>query len=194
MQPASTVPEPQGRENFASPPGGARVDLTRIDPKAFRAQFGLEAYVRGTGLETALVQLVRLRASYMNGCSYCVDMHTKDARLAGESEQRLYAIPVWRETPFFSARERAALAWTEAVTDVRRTGVPDWVFEVAREEFDEAELVALTMAIVAINGWNRLQVAFRAPVGDYVPGSVARLESGHTTSSEPTPVGHALMT
>jgi AhpD family alkylhydroperoxidase len=175
MQAAAKDSGVQGSENVAAPSRAARVDLVRVAPQAFRAQFGLEAYVRGAGLESALVQLVRLRASYMNGCSYCVDMHTKDARLAGESEQRLYAIPVWRETRFFTPRERAALVWTEAVTEVRRTGVPDWVYEVAREQFDETELVALTMAIVAINGWNRLEIAFRVPVGDYVAGSVARL-------------------
>ena len=112
---------------------------------------------------------MRLRASVMNGCAYCVDMHTKDARKAGETEQRLYAVPVWRETPFFTARERAALAWTEAVTDLPRTGAPDDVFAEVARHFDEEELVALTMAIVSINGWNRLAVSFRNPVGTYQP-------------------------
>ena len=146
-----------------------RIDYARLVPGALRAQFGLESYVRGSGLEHALLALVKLRASYMNGCAYCVDMHTKDARAAGETEQRLYAVPVWRETPFFTPRERAALAWTEAVTDVARTAVPDDVYAHARQHFSEEELVNLTMAVIAINGWNRLAVSFRAPVGTYQP-------------------------
>jgi AhpD family alkylhydroperoxidase len=129
----------------------------------------LEEYVRSTGIDPTLLELVKLRASYLNGCAYCVDMHTKDARAAGETEQRLYAVPVWRETPFFNERERAALAWTEAVTELGREGVPDDVYQTARAQFDEAELVRLTMAIVAINGWNRLSVAFRPEVGGYQP-------------------------
>ena len=129
----------------------------------------LEDYVRSTGIEANLLELVRLRASYLNGCAHCVDMHTKDARAAGETEQRLYAVPVWRETPFFTPRERAALAWTEAVTDLGREGVPDETYDAARAHFDEAELARLTMAIVAINGWNRLSVAFRSEVGGYQP-------------------------
>ena len=129
----------------------------------------LEDYVRSTGIEANLLELVRLRASYLNGCAFCVDMHTKDARAAGETEQRLYAVPVWRETPFFTPRERAALAWTEAVTDLGREGVPDETYDAARAHFDEAELARLTMAVVAINGWNRLSVAFRSEVGGYQP-------------------------
>jgi alkylhydroperoxidase family enzyme len=105
----------------------------------------------------------------MNGCAYCVDMHTKDARLAGETEQRLYAVPVWRETPFFTPRERTALAWTEAVTAIGNGGVSDELFEEARSHFSDEELVALTMAVVAINGWNRLAITFRALPGSYVP-------------------------
>jgi AhpD family alkylhydroperoxidase len=135
---------------------------------------GLEQYVRGSGLEPELVELVKLRASYINGCAYCVDMHTKDARAAGESEQRLYAVPVWRETPFFTPRERAALAWTESVTELARTGVPDDVYQQARAEFSESELVALTMAVVAINGWNRFAVSFRAEPGTYQPRAPRR--------------------
>lgn len=146
-----------------------RIDYARVAPAAVRAQFGLEAYVRGSGLEPALLELVKLRASYMNGCAYCVDMHTQDARAAGEAEQRLYAVPVWRETPFFSPRERAALAWTESVTDVGRAGVPDDVYAEVRRHFGEEEVVNLTMAVIAINGWNRLAVSLRAPVGTYQP-------------------------
>ena len=129
----------------------------------------LEDYVRSAGIEPALLELVKLRASYLNGCAYCVDMHTKDARAAGETEQRLYAVPVWRETPFFTPRERAALAWTEAITEIGREGVSDEVYDSARAHFDEAELVRLTMAIVVINGWNRLSVAFQSEVGGYQP-------------------------
>ena len=129
----------------------------------------LEEYVRSTGIEPVILELVRIRASYLNGCAWCVDMHTKDARAAGETEQRLYAVPVWRDTPFFTPRERAALAWTEAVTELGREGVPDDVYEAARAHFSEAELVRLAMAIVAINGWNRLNVAFRSQVGGYRP-------------------------
>src|SRR5918912_1136448 len=135
----------------------------------------LEQYVRKSGLEPALLELVRLRASYINGCAYCVDMHTKDARAAGESEQRLFAVPVWRETPFFTPRERAALAWTEAVTELARTGVPDDVYEQASAEFSESELVDLTMAVVAINGWNRLAVSFRTEPGSYQPRAERRV-------------------
>ena len=149
----------------------SRADYARVDPDAYRVHSALEGYVRGTGLEHTLLELVRIRASYLNGCAYCVDMHTKDARLAGESEQRLYAVPVWRETPFFTPRERAALAWTDALTLIADEGVSDSTYAAAREEFDERALVALTMAIVAINGWNRLSVAFGTPVGSYVAGS-----------------------
>ena len=150
-------------------PHGPRIDLRNVSPDAVRAQMGLELFVRKSGIETSLLELVRLRASAMNGCAYCVDMHTKDARKAGETEQRLYAVPVWRETPFFTARERAALAWTEALTDLPRSGAPDETFAEAARHFDEEELVALTMTILAITGWNRLAVGFRKPVGDYPP-------------------------
>ena len=148
-----------------------RIDYRKVAPDAVRAIWGVEQYVRRSWLEPGLVDLVKLRASYLNGCAYCVDMHTKDARAAGETEQRLYAVPVWRETPFFTPRERAALAWTEAVTDIGRTGVPDEVYARAREHFSEEELVNLTMAVIAINGWNRLAVTFRAPVGTYQPSA-----------------------
>ena len=150
-------------------PHGPRIDYRNVSPGAVRAQMGLEMYVRQSGLEHELVELVKLRASLINGCAYCVDMHTKDARKAGETEQRLYAVGVWRETPFFTPRERAALAWTEAVTDLPRTGAPDEAFAELAAHFTEAEIVSLTMAIVTINGWNRLAVSFRAPVGDYQP-------------------------
>lgn len=152
-----------------TPAATQRIDYARVAPGAYRAQSGIESYVRSSGLEHSLLHLMKIRASYLNGCAYCVDMHTKDARLAGESEQRLYAVPVWHETPFFTPRERAALAWTDAVNDVGRTHVPDEVFEEARRHFTDEEIVNLTMVVIAINGWNRLAVAFRTPPGSYVP-------------------------
>jgi AhpD family alkylhydroperoxidase len=129
----------------------------------------LQRYVDDSTLETALLELVKTRASQINGCAYCVDMHTKDARADGETEQRLYALSVWRETPFYTARERAALAWAEAVTLLAQGPVSDEIFEEARRQFSERELVELTMAIVAINGWNRLSVAFGTVPGSYQP-------------------------
>jgi AhpD family alkylhydroperoxidase len=146
-----------------------RLHWSKVAPDAYRAMFALETYARSTGLEPALYELVKLRASYANGCAFCVDMHSKDARADGETEQRIYAIPVWRETPFFTPRERAALAWTEAVTELGPHGVPDDIYAEASAQFSETELVHLTMCIIAINGWNRLGVAFRTEVGAYQP-------------------------
>jgi AhpD family alkylhydroperoxidase len=131
------------------------------------ALLGIEKYVHGSGLEPSLLDLVKIRASQINGCAYCLDMHTKDARAEGETEQRLYTLPAWRETPFFTDRERAALAWTEAVTLVSQDHVPDEVYQVARKHFSEKELLDLTMAVVAINSWNRLSISFRAVPGTY---------------------------
>ncbi len=147
-----------------------RLDYGRADPAAIQGLLQIEKYVRETGLEQSLLELVRMRASQMNGCAYCLDMHSKDARANGETEQRLYVLDAWREAPFYTPRERAALAWTEAVTAIAHGGVPDEVYQQAREHFDEHELVELTMAVVAINGWNRLSIAFRAEVGRYQPG------------------------
>ena len=144
-----------------------RFDYRQVAPAAYRALLGLETYVRGSGLEHSLLHLLKLRASYLNGCAYCVDMHTKDARAEGETEQRLYAVAVWRETPFFTPRERAAFAWTDAVTDVGRTHVPDDVYGEVREHFTDVEIVNLTMAVILINGWNRLAISFGQPVGSY---------------------------
>ena len=168
MTPAST--ERQASDDSQSP----LVDYTRLAPDALRAQLGLESYIHKTGLEESLMNLVKLRSSYINGCAYCIDMHTKEARLAGETEQRLYAIPVWRETPFFTPRERVALAWAEAVTEISKGGVSDELRETARAQFTEKELVDLTMVVIAINGWNRLSITFRTPVGSYVAGSTKR--------------------
>ncbi len=146
-----------------------RIHYKSVAPGAYRAMAGLESYLGECGLEKPLRELVKLRASQINGCAFCIDMHTKDARAAGETEQRLYALSAWRETPFFSERERAALAWTEAVTMVGQTHVPDEVYEQARAHFDEKELVDLTLAVVAINGWNRIAVSFRSVPGSYRP-------------------------
>jgi AhpD family alkylhydroperoxidase len=152
---------------------GERLKYARAVPEAFRAMRALNDYAANTGLEHSLLELVKLRASYINGCAYCIDMHSKDARAAGETEQRIYAVPVWRETPFFTPRERAALAWTEAVTEISKGGVSDALYEEASEHFTEAELVNLTMAVIAINGWNRLAVTFHSEVGTYQPPQAA---------------------
>lgn len=144
-----------------------RVDYKQTNPEAIKAMWGLEDYVHHCGLERPLLELVKTRASQINGCAYCIDMHTKDARSEGETEQRLYALSAWKETPFFSERERAALAWTEAITLVSAEHVPDTAFEVASREFTQTELVDLTLTIIAINGWNRLAIAFRAVSGTY---------------------------
>jgi AhpD family alkylhydroperoxidase len=146
-----------------------RLDFQKNGSQAYRAMLGLANYVKNSGLEPSLLELVKVRASQINGCAYCIDMHTKDARADGESEQRLYALAAWRETPFFTDRERTALAWTEAVTLINETHVPDEVYEKARQRFTEEELVNLTMAIVLINGWNRLCIGFRAVPGTYEP-------------------------
>jgi AhpD family alkylhydroperoxidase len=147
----------------------SRIEYAKVAPGAMTAMLGLETYVRHCGLEHSLIELVKLRASQINGCAYCVDMHTKDARAQGETEQRLYAVVAWEETPFFTERERAALAWTEAVTLVGQGHVPDAVYEQARCSFGERELIDLTLAIIAINGWNRLAISFRTVPGTYQP-------------------------
>lgn len=148
----------------------SRVDYKAASPGAFKAMLGLETYVRGSGLEHSLLELVKTRVSQINGCAHCLDMHTKDARAAGETEQRLYLLDAWREAPFYTERERAALAWTEAVTLVADGHVPDDVYEIARKHFSEPELVELTLVIAAINAWNRFAISFRTNVGTYQPG------------------------
>jgi AhpD family alkylhydroperoxidase len=146
----------------------ARIDLTKSVPKdALQALYGLEQFIRKSGLEAKLLELVRMRASQINGCAYCLDMHSKDARAEGETEQRLYGLSAWRETPYYSDRERVALEWTESVTLVSRDQVPDELYERARRHFSEAELVNLTLAVVTINAWNRLAISFRAVPGSY---------------------------
>lgn len=146
-----------------------RLVVRKVAPDVYKAMSALEVCVSQSGLETSLLELVRTRASQINNCAYCLDMHTKDARANGETEQRLYTVSAWHETPFFTERERAALTWTEALTNIAETRVPDAVYEIARKHFTEKELVDLTLAIVAINGWNRLSVAFRTVPGTYQP-------------------------
>lgn len=144
-----------------------RVEYPKVAPGAMAAMGGLERYLADCGLDASLLDLVRLRASQMNGCAYCIDIHAKDARASGESEQRLYALSAWHETPFYNARERAALAWTEALTLIADSHAPDEVYESVRQQFSEKELADLTLAIVAINGWNRLAIGFRTIPGTY---------------------------
>ena len=146
-----------------------RLNYAEVAPKAMRGMLELEKYVHGSGLERTLYELVKTRASQINGCAYCLDMHTKDAREEGETEQRLYALNAWREAPFYTERERAALAWTEALTRISENDVSDSLYEATRKYFDEEEIVALTMAIIAINGWNRLAISFRTLPGSYKP-------------------------
>ena len=146
-----------------------RVDYQNAAPGAYRAMLGLEQYLAACSVETSLIHLIKLRASQLNGCAYCIDMHWKDLRALGEGEQRLYSLDAWRETPFYSERERAALAWTESVTRVGDTHVPDDVFEEARRHFSQTELVDLTLAVATINAWNRLAISFRSPAGTYEP-------------------------
>ena len=148
----------------------SRLNYAKASPGVVAAMRGLEAHVRASGLERSLLELVKTRVSQINGCAYCLDMHTKDARAAGETEQRLYVLAAWREAPFYSDRERAALAWAEALTLLPETHAPDDVYEAARQQFSEKELADLTLAIVAINGWNRIAVGFRAPAGTYKVG------------------------
>ncbi len=149
----------------------SRIEYMEVAPDAMKTMFGLEKYLAHCGLEPSLIDLIKLRASQINGCAYCIDMHTKDARVRGESEQRLYELVAWRETPFYTERERAALAWTEAVTLIAGEHVPDEVYEQARQQFTEQELVNLTLALVAINGWNRFAISFRTVPGTYQPAS-----------------------
>ena len=144
-----------------------RVDYMKVTPGAFRAMAGLENYLHDCGLEESLLHLIKLRASQINGCAYCLDMHWKDLKSIGESDQRLYELDAWEEAPFYSERERAALAWTEAVTRVADTHVPDEVYEAVRRVFSEKEIADLTLAVAAINAWNRLAIAGRATPGTY---------------------------
>jgi|SRR3974390_1542556 len=145
-----------------------RFQYSKAYPEAYKAMLALSQAVEKTGLTPQLIDLVNYRVSQLNGCAFCLDMHSKDLRARGDTEQRLYMISAWREVPhLYNDRERAALAWAEAVTQLEDRQVPDEVYEMAREQFSQAELVQLTLAIVAINGWNRFNVAFRTPAGNY---------------------------
>jgi AhpD family alkylhydroperoxidase len=152
-----------------------RLNVLEAAQGALKAMFGLEAYLAKCGLESSLLHLLKLRVSQINGCAYCIDMHWKDLRAGGETEQRLYMLDAWRESPFYSERERAALAWAEAVTLITDGEVPDEVFEEARKQFKETELADLTLAVVAINSWNRLNIAFRTVPGGYKAGTAHKL-------------------
>jgi AhpD family alkylhydroperoxidase len=138
-----------------------RIDFYTASPEVMKAMIALEGAVNKLGLEPSLLELVKLRASQVNGCAFCIDMHTADARKAGETERRLYAVTTWRETPFFTARERAALAWTESVTLIAQSHASDDDYALLRAQFNDAEMVNLTLAINTINSWNRLAVGFR---------------------------------
>ncbi|MEO6967130.1 MAG: carboxymuconolactone decarboxylase family protein [Rhodanobacteraceae bacterium] len=144
-----------------------RIHYTQVSPDGFKAMRHLQEYVENSGLEHPLLELVKMRASQINGCAYCLDMHSKDARAGGETEQRLYTLDGWRETPFFSERERAALAWTEALTQISENDVSETLYAEACKHFSEKELVDLALAIIAINGWNRLAIPFRSTPGIY---------------------------
>jgi AhpD family alkylhydroperoxidase len=147
-----------------------RIDYLKVAPPgAAQAMYGLENYVRNCGLEHSLLELMKVRASQLNGCAYCIDMHSKDARAAGETEQRLYLLAAWRETTFYTPRERAALAWAEAITQLAGHEVSDELYDEVRRHFDEESIVNLTLAVITINGWNRLAVPFRTDVGSYQP-------------------------
>ena len=157
-----------------------------LDPKKFGdvigAMLGLNKVIDSGGLDEKLLYLVELRVSQINGCGFCIDMHSKDARLAGETEQRLYLLNAWREAPFYSDRERAALTWAEAVTRLEHGHVPDDVYAEARKHFDEQQLMKLTLQVVAINGWNRFCISFNATPGTYVPGSLRKAGVAQATS------------
>ena len=140
----------------------ARLDYTQASPAAAKAMYSLQAAVNASGLEPALQELVKLRVSQINGCAYCIDLHSREATAKGETPARLFLLDAWREAPVYTPRERAALGWAEALTLVSRTHVPDDVYAEARAHFEEAELVDLTLAVVAINGWNRFAIGFRA--------------------------------
>ena len=150
-----------------------RIDYDKAAPGVYKAMMGLEKYLHTCGLEHSLLHLIKLRASQINGCAYCLDMHWKDLRAIGEKEQRLYSLDAWRECPYYTERERAALAWTEAVTLITSGHVPDAVYEQAKASFSEKELADLTCAVATINAWNRLAISARTIPGTYQPAQLA---------------------
>ena len=147
-----------------------RLDYLKLAPAAYKALGSLEVYLHKSGLDSRLLHMVKLRASQINGCAFCIDMHWKDAKAAGETEQRLYGLDAWEESPYYTDRERAALAWTDSLTLIREGHAPDEVYEKVREQFEEKELVDLTWAIAAINAWNRMAIGMRSAPGLYQPG------------------------
>ena len=162
----------------------ARIDYTNV-PEALRGMYQLEHYIHNSGLEESLVHLVKMRASQINGCAYCLDVHSKDARALGETEQRLYALDAWEEAPYYSERERAALALTDTVTRITEGHVPDAVFERARAHFNEQELIALVFTLTTINAWNRLAITMRTEVGKYQPKARPFPKPLRTSGSSP---------
>jgi AhpD family alkylhydroperoxidase len=147
-----------------------RINYTEQASGALKAMYGLENYLHHSSIEPNLLHLIKFRVSQINGCAYCLDMHSKDLRALGETEQRLYCLDAWRETPFYTDRERAALEWAEALTLVTEGHVPDEAFNIVKEQFSEKEIIDLTMAVVTINSWNRISIAFRTTPGTYQPG------------------------
>ena len=147
-----------------------RINVAKLNPGGYKLMYGFAEYLAKSSLDKKLIDLIHLRVSQINGCAYCLDMHWKDLKAEGESDQRLYSLDAWRETTFYSERERAALTWAEATTNIRDGHVSDEVFDQVRAQFSEQELADLTLAVVAINGWNRLNIAFRIPAGTYRPG------------------------
>lgn len=162
----------------------ARLEYMKVAPGFMKAMKPIDDYIRNCGLEQSLIDLVMLRASQINGCAYCIDMHTKDARTRGETEQRLYELNAWRETPFYTEREMAALAWTEAVTLITDGHAPDDVYEEARRWFTEAELANLTVAVALINAWNRLAISARTVPGEYQPVRARREKAAERVEAE----------
>jgi AhpD family alkylhydroperoxidase len=166
----------------------SRIQYEQASPVAVKAMSALQAAVNHSGLEPSILELVKLRASQINGCAYCVDMHSKDMKAHGEDDERLHLLSVWREAPHYSPRERAALLWTETLTRIADRGVPDEVFDAVHKEFDDEELTNLTLAVVAINGWNRFAISFRPEVGSY-QSQVGTVKSVKKAAEKATAMG-----
>ncbi len=149
----------------------ARLDYTKASPEAYKAMLQMEGVVRRSGIDPKLLELMKIRSSQLNGCAYCIDMHTKDARFKGETEQRIYSLDAWRETPFYTDKERAALAWTEAITNIQTGHAPEAVYQELSRNFSEQERLNITFAITTINAWNRIAIGFRSVPGTYQPSA-----------------------
>jgi AhpD family alkylhydroperoxidase len=158
----------------------ARLDYMKASPEAYKAMVQLESVVRRSGIDPILLELIKIRASQLNGCAFCIDMHTKDARFKGETEQRIYSLDAWRETPFYTDKERAALAWTEALTNIQIGHAPDAMYDELRKNFSEEEIVNITLAITTINAWNRIAIGFRLVPGSYQPNAPHRAHADAT--------------